>query len=70
MLKGGISFKGDYHDINQDCFLAREYKDGYILVVSDGMGSKKMSQYGSKAVCEAVYEVDKDIILWGLQDQK
>lgn len=57
MLKGGISLKGDYHDINQDCFLTKEYEDGYILVVSDGMGSKKMSQFGSKAICEAVYEV-------------
>lgn len=57
MIKGGISFKGTYHEINQDCFLAREYEDGYVLVVSDGMGSKKMSQYGSKAICEAVYEL-------------
>lgn len=57
MLKGGISLKGDYHDTNQDCFLTKEYEDGYILVVSDGMGSKKMSQFGSKTICEAVYEV-------------
>lgn len=57
MIKGGISFKGTYHEINQDCFLAREYEDGYVLVVSDGMGSKKMSQYGSKAICEAIYEL-------------
>lgn len=57
MLKGGISLKGNYHDINQDCFLTKEYEEGYILVVSDGVGSKKMSQVGSKAICEAVYEV-------------
>ena len=56
MLKGGVSLKGNYHDINQDFFITKEYDDGYILVVSDGMGSKKMSQLGSKAICEAVYE--------------
>ena len=57
MLGGGISIKGSYHEINQDYYLSREFDDGYLIVVSDGMGSKKLSHYGSKAICEAVYEV-------------
>lgn len=57
MIGGGISIKGSYHEINQDYFLCKSYKDGYIMVVSDGMGSKKLSHYGSKAICESVYDV-------------
>ena len=57
MLEGGISIKGRYHEINQDYYLSKEFDDGYVIVVSDGMGSKKLSHYGSKAICETVYEV-------------
>ena len=57
MRSNGVSIKGSYHDINQDSFLSKEYSDGYILVLSDGMGSKKLSHYGSKAICESVYEI-------------
>lgn len=39
---------------NQDSFLIREYKAGTVLVVSDGVGSCKNSDMGSKAVCRAV----------------
>lgn len=56
-MYGGISLKGRYHDINQDCYVCSPYRDGYVLVVSDGMGSKRLSQYGSKAICESVYEI-------------
>lgn len=56
MISGGISIKGSYHDINQDYFISKAYSKGHIIVVSDGMGSKKMSQYGSEAICESVYE--------------
>lgn len=48
---------GSYHDVNQDFFLCKPYKDGYIMVVSDGMGSKSLSHFGSKCICESVYEV-------------
>lgn len=54
MIYGGISLKGSYHEINQDSFATLPYDGGWVLVVSDGMGSKALSQYGSKAVCEAV----------------
>lgn len=51
---------GSYHDKNQDHFLCRPYRDGYLLVVSDGLGSKKFSHYGSKAVCRAAFDVLND----------
>lgn len=57
MISGGISIMGSYHDVNQDSFLSKPYKDGYIMVVSDGMGSKSLSHFGSKCICESVYDV-------------
>ena len=53
----GISIMGSYHNVNQDSFLCKPYKDGYIMVVSDGMGSKSLSHLGSKCICECVYDV-------------
>ena len=57
MISGGISIMGSYHDVNQDYFLSKSYKDGYIMAVSDGMGSKSLSHFGSKCICESVYDV-------------
>lgn len=57
MISGGISIMGSYHDVNQDSYLSKQYKDGYIMVVSDGMGSKSLSHFGSKCICESVYDV-------------
>lgn len=57
MINDGISLQGSYHNLNQDFFISRAYRNGWIIVVADGMGSKKMSQHGSKAICESVYEV-------------
>ena len=57
MISGGISIIGSYHDVNQDSYLSKPYKDGYIMGVSDGMGSKSLSHFGSKCICESVYDV-------------
>jgi len=57
MVMGGISKIGSYHKKNQDSFLCKSYNDGVILVVSDGMGSKSLSHYGSRCLCESVYDV-------------
>lgn len=54
MITDGVSCKGSYHEINQDCFICKSVKNGYILVISDGMGSKKFSQLGSRAICEVL----------------
>lgn len=44
---------------NQDSWLARKYKRGNVVVVSDGLGSKPHSDHGSKAACLAVLEAAK-----------
>lgn len=59
----GFSKIGPLHikkgDPNQDCWMARKYKWGNVVVVSDGLGSKKHSDYGSKAACISVFEAAK-----------
>lgn len=57
MIADGLSIKGSYHDINQDFFICRSYKDTHIIVVSDGMGSKMFSHFGSRYICESVCDV-------------
>lgn len=59
MIFGGISIKGSYHKENQDSFLAKKNGKKVILVVSDGLGSKTRSKYGSRALCDSVYEYVK-----------
>ena len=44
---------------NQDFWMARQYKWGNVVVVSDGLGSKLHSDHGSKAACFAVLEAAK-----------
>lgn len=44
---------------NQDYWMARSYKWGNVVVVSDGLGSKIHSDFGSKAACLAVLEAAK-----------
>ena len=72
---GYASVKGMLHESgnipNQDAYSVKRYKFGTILVVSDGLGSKKHSDIGSKAVGKAVNRavqiwngyVEKDIRL-------
>ena len=56
MILEGISIKGSYHDTNQDNFRVEKIGDGFVAVLSDGLGSKRNSQYGSKAVCDSVID--------------
>lgn len=42
---------------NQDCFLIDNNLDYTLVVVSDGVGSKKFPKYGSKTLCNTVKEV-------------
>lgn len=63
MITEGLSCKGSYHEINQDSFVCDSGKNGYILALSDGIGSKKFSQYGSKAICEILRnEFEKETV--------
>ena len=54
MITDGLSCKGSYHEINQDSFICKSVVNGYILALSDGMGSKRFSQFGSKAICNVL----------------
>lgn len=54
----GVSKKGPGHVRlnlpNQDAFLVKDFGICSLVVVSDGLGSKKYSHIGSQAVCNAV----------------
>lgn len=57
MISGGISVEGTYHKENQDYYYSGEFNNGFVLVVSDGLGSKENSGVGSKALCDSVVSV-------------
>jgi len=56
----GCSVRGPRHKRaslpNQDAWKARAYSWGNVVVVSDGLGSKSLSDIGSKAACNAVID--------------
>ena len=56
MKCGGVSLKGK-HSVNQDSFAVREVQGGYAIAVSDGLGSRALSQAGSAALCEVACQV-------------
>ena len=68
---GYASVKGMLHESsnipNQDAYSVKKYKFGTVLVVSDGLGSKKNSDLGSKAVGKAV---DKAVQIWNEYSKK
>jgi serine/threonine protein phosphatase PrpC len=45
--------------LNQDAFIAKTYSFGTVMVVADGLGSKKNAHIGADAVCKAVCEAVK-----------
>lgn len=57
MRIGGLSVMGTYHDKNQDSFLAEKTENGWLAVVSDGVGSCKFSEIGSALACQSVKTV-------------
>jgi hypothetical protein len=61
MLLDGVSVKGNYHDINQDGFRVQYLDKGFVSALSDGLGSKKNSQMGSKTICDSVIELAKEL---------
>ena len=52
MKCGGVTLKGN-HAVNQDSFSSKKVNGGYVVAVSDGLGSRSLSQAGSAALCEA-----------------
>ena len=70
MKLGGVSICGSYHKINQDRFFVREIEGGAFLAVSDGLGSRKNSQAGSAALCQAVSGTVENILRKDFDDEK
>lgn len=68
---GYSSVKGSIHSRdntpNQDFYSVNRYKFGTVLVVSDGLGSKKHSDVGSKSVAKAV---NRAVRIWNGYDEK
>lgn len=56
MILDGVSFRGSYHNINQDSFLIIKNTSVLAAVVSDGLGSLAKSQVGSMYICKTVEE--------------
>lgn len=54
----GATLTGQVHrelgQENQDSFLITKYSFGMVMVVADGLGTKKYSGIGSKRICKAV----------------
>ena len=58
-ILGGVSVQG-LHDVNQDSFQYSDFGFGQILVLSDGLGSRKHSDVGSRSFCNCVVELAKE----------
>ena len=62
MILNGISIKGGYHERNQDYYRYKRLKnDGFIITVSDGLGSKLHSHIGSRKLCYTAYKIVKEL---------
>ncbi len=57
MVGGGFSIQGSYHEKNQDSYWVGAVSGGYVAALSDGLGSCKYSEVGSKTLCEVVCEL-------------
>lgn len=68
---GYASVRGMLHEQcnipNQDAYSVKRYKFGTVLVVADGLGSKKYSAHGAKAVGKAV---NRAVQIWNGYTQK
>ncbi len=61
MILDGLSIKGSYHDLNQDNYGYYYLDKGFISVLSDGLGSKALSQIGSSALCDSAIEIGAEL---------
>lgn len=61
MLLDGVSIRGDYHEVNQDSYNFHLLDKGFIVALSDGLGSKKQSHFGSKALCMSAIEIAEEL---------
>lgn len=61
MLLDGISIQGSYHDHNQDSFKYKKLDKGFVVALSDGLGSKKNSKIGSSSICESAIDISEQL---------
>lgn len=57
MLLDGVSIQGSYHGENQDSFRCAMLDRGFVVALSDGLGSRSDSKAGSEAVCACIVEI-------------
>lgn len=50
----GISVKGKNKELNQDYYLLHHFKNALLIVVCDGLGSKKFSHIGAKYLAKSL----------------
>lgn len=55
----GISVKGKNKTLNQDYYLLRHFKNVFLMVVCDGLGSKKLSHIGAKYLVKSLAAILK-----------
>lgn len=55
----GISVKGKNKTLNQDYYLLRHFKNVFLMVVCDGLGSKKFSHIGAKYLAKSLAAILK-----------
>ena len=62
MILNGISLKGAYHERNQDGYIYKRLRNnGFIITVSDGLGSKLHSHIGARKLCYTAYKIVKEL---------
>lgn len=61
MKFGGVSLQGN-HAVNQDSFSVCEVSGGYVVAVSDGLGSRPLSQAGSAILCQTACQVADEFV--------
>lgn len=57
MLLDGVSIQGSYHGENQDSFRCAMLEHGFVVALSDGLGSRRDSKAGSEAACASIVEL-------------
>ena len=57
MVIDGISLKGSYHSQNQDSCMCSKLKEGFVIALSDGLGSLTDSKSGSQSICESIVKL-------------
>ncbi len=60
MLLDGVSIQGSYHKENQDSFRCAMLDCGFVVALSDGLGSLKDSKTGSEAACASIVEMAEE----------